>query len=725
MKQAFKIFCALLALLPAAPALAAVLNPVTADDLQTALNSAAGSAEDDTINLQANTTYNTNQNTIAGGPTFTYNSANDGSLTIVGAGAGSSVVDGNGVNQVMALTNTAGGGIQVQGFTMQNGATGVGSGLSAQTQSGAFAMQSCDVLNNSGTASFAGLMASTQTGGISLSNSNFIGNNATSINAGVTLSTSTGALTLDSNVIMNNDTQNAFAGLTTTVSSSALTTLTNNTITGNDALAGPFAGAVIGNGNRIITNNSITDNTAVSSFAGVFAGSGGDLTFTGNTLTGNNLSGPGSSFAGAFVSGQAVIFNDNTIADNLSAGDFAGLLTGFNGSLTFNNNTLSGNDGNGAIAGLLINGDGPANINANTVSNHDSTSLVGFTLNNSSGQTIFTNNIVNANIAADFGGGVLLNTTDGRLDVINNTITGNASNGASPNSGGFESGLGSDAAVLNLFNNIIFPNSNPNGPALDIFVDLTAGPNAQVMLFNNDFAEACFDNGGGPNCDFAAFLGANQDFNLIAVDPLFIDPAAGNFQLGAGSPVIDQGDVNAPSLPATDHDGNSRVVGSSVDMGALEAQPDIGVNPTALNFGTVGINQSNSLIITISNDGMGPVDINGLDLSDDINYSIDVNAGQNPCGSLSFTLDSGESCTIGVLFTPTSNGTFDATLTVNSDDPDEPAIAVSLTGIGQLFDLSGGGCSCSLESAARPSHYLMLALLPMLVGILRLRFKRR
>ena len=60
----------------------------------------------------------------------------------------------------------------------------------------------------------------------------------------------------------------------------------------------------------------------------------------------------------------------------------------------------------------------------------------------------------------------------------------------------------------------------------------------------------------------------------ISADPLFVNAAAGNFHLMANSPCINAGTATAlPSgvtLPATDFDGNSRIVGSAPDMGAFE-----------------------------------------------------------------------------------------------------------------------------------------------------------
>ncbi|MBI3951138.1 MAG: right-handed parallel beta-helix repeat-containing protein [Acidobacteria bacterium] len=58
----------------------------------------------------------------------------------------------------------------------------------------------------------------------------------------------------------------------------------------------------------------------------------------------------------------------------------------------------------------------------------------------------------------------------------------------------------------------------------------------------------------------------------IMGDPRFVNPLDGDYHLGAGSPAIDAGDSMAPGLPATDLDGNPRIVGSAVDIGAYERQ---------------------------------------------------------------------------------------------------------------------------------------------------------
>lgn len=60
----------------------------------------------------------------------------------------------------------------------------------------------------------------------------------------------------------------------------------------------------------------------------------------------------------------------------------------------------------------------------------------------------------------------------------------------------------------------------------------------------------------------------------INTDPLFADPSAGNFQLSTGSPAVDAGstDTSGLFLPGFDLNGNVRLTGTAIDIGAFEYQ---------------------------------------------------------------------------------------------------------------------------------------------------------
>jgi len=56
----------------------------------------------------------------------------------------------------------------------------------------------------------------------------------------------------------------------------------------------------------------------------------------------------------------------------------------------------------------------------------------------------------------------------------------------------------------------------------------------------------------------------------ISVDPMFVAPGNDDYHLQEGSPCIDAGNNEASNLPETDKDGNIRIAGARVDMGAYE-----------------------------------------------------------------------------------------------------------------------------------------------------------
>ena len=66
--------------------------------------------------------------------------------------------------------------------------------------------------------------------------------------------------------------------------------------------------------------------------------------------------------------------------------------------------------------------------------------------------------------------------------------------------------------------------------------------------------------------------GASGEGN-IAADPLFRNPAAGDYRLQETSPVKDEGGNGyIPTDVSTDLDGNTRIVNTTVEMGANEYQ---------------------------------------------------------------------------------------------------------------------------------------------------------
>lgn len=85
-----------------------------------------------------------------------------------------------------------------------------------------------------------------------------------------------------------------------------------------------------------------------------------------------------------------------------------------------------------------------------------------------------------------------------------------------------------------------------------------------------------------PSVTYSDIQGGHTGTGNIDADPLFVDPANGDFHLGQGSPCIDAGDNSASALPTIDFDGEDRKIDDPtvadtgngtppiVDMGADE-----------------------------------------------------------------------------------------------------------------------------------------------------------
>lgn len=83
-----------------------------------------------------------------------------------------------------------------------------------------------------------------------------------------------------------------------------------------------------------------------------------------------------------------------------------------------------------------------------------------------------------------------------------------------------------------------------------------------------DIPEEVYMSGGTALITYSDVQGGWSGIGNIYADPLFADA---DLRLSAGSPCIDAGDKSAV-LVATDLDGNPRIVGLEIDMGAYEFQ---------------------------------------------------------------------------------------------------------------------------------------------------------
>ncbi len=108
----------------------------------------------------------------------------------------------------------------------------------------------------------------------------------------------------------------------------------------------------------------------------------------------------------------------------------------------------------------------------------------------------------------------------------------------------------------------------------------------------------------------------------------------------------------------------------------LSDAPVIYVDPTSVDFGVKGVGtRTQPSRITVSNLGSKVLSISSVTLSgNDFVVITDICTGAN--------LNAGDVCYIDVVFSPTTLGTLSGSITINSNDPLNPSVVVTLTGEG-------------------------------------------
>jgi len=224
------------------------------------------------------------------------------------------------------------------------------------------------------------------------------------------------------------------------------------------------------------------------------------------------------------------------------------------------------------------------------------------TVNNTVMNVNFINNLVHNNHTVDLsqaaynaGAGGGFSAFDGstmNVKIINSTFAKNTHGGTNNTSNhplimaGEELGSG---ATLNIdsYNSIYWANSatkafqNFNNTSYRKMQNLGMINNITVDTTDSSDAVAFVENGG------------------LQSDPMFVDTAANDFDIQLGSPAIEAGTSTGISslIPGTDFAGGSRVVYSTIDMGAYENQLYSSLNELEkTNIMTIYPNPTNDIL---------------------------------------------------------------------------------------------------------------------------------
>jgi hypothetical protein len=260
----------------------------------------------------------------------------------------------------------------------------------------------------------------------------------------------------------------------------------------------------------VLSNCTITSNSAQIDGGGVYS-----ATLNNCTLSGNSA---GQEGGGAF----SCTLNNCTVSAN-SAIWGGGAMYG-----TLNNCTVSGNSASGTSLGISTGEGGGV---------YDAT---------------LTDCLVSNNSTAIDGGGASYGT------LVNCLIVGNR---------GLQGGGTAGALLVNC---TVVGNSVSSSQSLTFgggsFYDSVVN---SILVYNtSSFAGPNYYGSTLSNCCTAPDPGSGGN---ITNDPAFVNPGGGNYRLQTNSPCINSGN-NGYVATTTDLDGNPRIVGGTVDIGAYEFQ---------------------------------------------------------------------------------------------------------------------------------------------------------
>ncbi len=409
-------------------------------------------------------------------------------------------------------------------------------------------------------------------------------------------------------------------------------TLANLTISDNDATCG--GGVYNESGSPTLTNITISGNSAYCSGGGIYNESGSP-TLTNATISGNSAY---SSGGGIYNNGSPTLTNV-TISGNSASDKGGGMANGNNSSPTLTNVVISGNSASDNGGGLYNVDDSSPTLTNVTISGNSANNGGG--LYNLGSSPRLTNVVISGNSATQDGGGIFNEISSPTLTNV--TISGN-----SASMGG---GLANADSTPTLRNSIVW--SNSNGAVV-----------SDTAIISDSLIE-----GGYPG------------YHILNADPQFVAPIAatgaptttGSLHLRAASPAINQGynGVGNPSLPSTDRDGNPRITGGSVDLGAYEVVPAIDT--------IIRANPSPTAAATVAFTVTFVMPVFGVDASD---FAVTPTAGQAGA-TISSVTGSGTTWRV-VVTTMASAGTIRLDLVDNDTihTSDTPPVALGGTGVG-------------------------------------------
>jgi parallel beta-helix repeat protein len=349
-------------------------------------------------------------------------------------------------------------------------------------------------------------------------------------------------------------------------------TLTNGAARASGAYRQTCGGGLFGESGEAVSNCVIVGNSAYYYGGGAFQAKLSDCTLRNNSTT------ESASMATGGGGACTCTLNNCTLTGNVAKNIGGGVAYSTLSNCTLTGNSTGRYDGGGAVGSVLIN----CTLSGNAAGTEQSWSPNG---GGASGCTLI-NCILTGNWAHHNGGGVaggtLYNCTisgnqcPGRgggaywdCTLNNCTVTGNLA--GSYAGGAYRSTLNDCTVVGNSAGQygggVV---GEPPDPGCTGCIDHPCIMNNCIVYSNTAPTGANYYQTNIFNFSCTTPLPASGVGNISAA-PLFVDYAGGNLRLQSNSPCVNRGN-NASVVSTTDLDGNPRISGGIVDLGAYEYQ---------------------------------------------------------------------------------------------------------------------------------------------------------
>ena len=168
-------------------------------------------------------------------------------------------------------------------------------------------------------------------------------------------------------------------------------------------------------------------------------------------------------------------------------------------------------------------------------------------------------------------------------------------------------------------------------------------------------------------------------------------------------------DFDASGLLGGDYDGTIRILSNDPDESAYEipvfltviGAPNLTIEPTSIDFGGHFVGATPTATFELRNTGTDVLTVSSVSVDDAV-FSLDTSVASIPARS---------SVVVTVTFAPTDPIAYSGTVTVQSDDPDQPTQTVSLAGVGQTppqFSIGPNALASSLFTGERETQQLTI-----------------